>query len=218
MFGCLKKYGFGKQFIHWIEILYNKPTFSVKNNGWISGESQMARGIRQCCAVSALLFILAVEFLAIEIREANDINGIKLFKKTTKLTQYADDTTLTLEKEQSVISALERVKTFGTISGLELNVDKCEGIWLGALKHNPNICEGVKFSKCPVKCLGIYVGTDQKECEKWNWEKKISEIEKLLLIWSSRALTYYGKIVVINNLIVPRLIYNLTILYTPTHI
>ena len=97
MFGCLKKYGFGKQFIHWIEILYSKPTFNVKNNGWISSESQMARGIRQGCAVSALLFILAVEFLAIEIREANDINGIKLFKKTTKLTQYADDTTLTLE-------------------------------------------------------------------------------------------------------------------------
>ena len=69
-----------------------------------------------------------------------------------------------------------------------------------------------------MKCLGIYVGTDQKECEKWNWEKKISEIEKLLLTWSSRTLTYYGKIVVINNLIVPRLIYNLTILYTPTHI
>ena len=201
MFGCLKKYGFGKPFIHWIKILYNKPTFSVKNNGWISGESQMARGIRQGCAVSALLFILAVEFLAIEIREANDINGIKFIKNSTKLAQYADDTTLTLENEQSVIHALERVKKFGTNSGLELNVDKCEGIWLGALKHNPNIFEGVKFSKCPVKCLGIYVGTDQTECEKWNWEKNISEIEKLLLIWSSRTLTYYGKIVVINNLI-----------------
>ena len=82
----------------------------MKNNGWISSESQMARGIRQGCAVPALLFILAVEFLAIEIREANDINGINFLKKITKLAQYADDTTLTLENEQSVIHALERVK------------------------------------------------------------------------------------------------------------
>ena len=80
LFGCLKHYGFGNWFIHWIKILYNKPTFSVKNNGWDSKESQMGRGIRQECAVPALLFILAVEFLAIKIRDAEEIKGIEFFK------------------------------------------------------------------------------------------------------------------------------------------
>ena len=61
----------------------------------------MGRGIRQGCAVSALLFILAWEFLAIEIRDAEDIKAIKLFEKRSTLTQYADDTTLTLENNQS---------------------------------------------------------------------------------------------------------------------
>ena len=58
-----------------------------------------------------------MEFLAIEIREENDINGIKFLKKTTKLAQYADDTTLTLENEQSVIHALERVKNLEQFLG-----------------------------------------------------------------------------------------------------
>ena len=97
-------------------------------------------------------------------------------------------------------------------------MDKCEGIRLGTLKHNSDIYEGIRFSKDPVKCLGIYIATGQSICEKCNWEKKLSEIGKLLLNWSNRKLTYCGKIVVINKPIVPKLIYNLTILYRPYNI
>ena len=62
MIKSLKEYGFGDYFTRWIKILYTSPTYCIKNNGWISKESAMNRGIRQGCAVSALLFILAVEF------------------------------------------------------------------------------------------------------------------------------------------------------------
>ena len=55
----------------------------------------MDRGVRQGCAVSALLFILAVEFLATEIRREKTISGITLFHKSSHVIQYADDTTLT---------------------------------------------------------------------------------------------------------------------------
>ena len=132
----------------------------------------MDRGIRQGCAVSSLLFILVVEFLAIKIRDAEEIKGIKLFKKRSKLTQYADDTTLTLENNQSITHALRIVKHFGKVSELELNVEKCEGIWLGTLKHNSDIYERIRFSKVPVKSLGIYIGTDQIICEKMQLRKK----------------------------------------------
>jgi hypothetical protein len=48
-----------------IKLLYNKPIFKIKNNGWISKSCEMERGIRQGCPVSALLFIFVVEILAI---------------------------------------------------------------------------------------------------------------------------------------------------------
>ena len=63
----------------------------------------MGRGIRQGYAVSALLFIFAVEFLAIDIRDAEEIKGINLFEKRSKLTQYADDMTLTLENKHLIM-------------------------------------------------------------------------------------------------------------------
>ena len=42
LFGCLRKYNCGDNFTKWIKIVYNKPSFSVKNNGWISKEAFIA--------------------------------------------------------------------------------------------------------------------------------------------------------------------------------
>ena len=36
MFKTLEKFKFGERFINMIKILYNKPVFKIKNNGWIS--------------------------------------------------------------------------------------------------------------------------------------------------------------------------------------
>ena len=35
MYKVLEKFNFGKTFINWIKILYNKPLFKMKNNGWL---------------------------------------------------------------------------------------------------------------------------------------------------------------------------------------
>jgi hypothetical protein len=68
MLALLKKFNFGNNFTKWISIFYNMPGFKMKNNGWISERLPMNRGIRQGCPLSALLFILSVEILAVMIR------------------------------------------------------------------------------------------------------------------------------------------------------
>ena len=45
MYKVLEKFNFGKNFINWINVLYNKPLFKMKNNGWLSKTVQMERGI-----------------------------------------------------------------------------------------------------------------------------------------------------------------------------
>ena len=47
LFKTLKKFNFGDNFISWMRILYTKPVFRLKNNGWISRNCSMFRGIRQ---------------------------------------------------------------------------------------------------------------------------------------------------------------------------
>ena len=218
LFECLRKYNFGDNFIKWIRILYNKPSFSVKNNGWISKEVIMNRGVRQGCAVSALLFILAVEFLATEIKREKNINGITLFHKSSHVIQYADDTTLTLSDKQSVKNSIKMVKNFETVSGLELNIDKCEGMWLGQLKNNSDTFEGILFNNGPIRCLGIYIDKDEDICEIKNWEQKLSDIENIISVWGNRNLSLYGKATIINNAIIPKLIHNMTVIFTPPYV
>ena len=65
-------YGIGEYFGDWINIIMKDRLACVKNNGLVSSNFELQRGIRQGCALSPLLFILAVELLGLKIR--NDVN------------------------------------------------------------------------------------------------------------------------------------------------
>ena len=51
---------------------------------------KLSRGVRQGCALSPYLFIVAVEILACKIRQDREIKGISIFHKEFKLSQFAD--------------------------------------------------------------------------------------------------------------------------------
>ena len=68
LFKCLKAFNFGENFIHWIKILYNNISSCVGNNGYYSKRFKLSRSIRQGCPISALLFLLVAEIIAIHIR------------------------------------------------------------------------------------------------------------------------------------------------------
>ena len=218
MFESLKKFGFQKSMLRWIKTMYTNIKSSVTNNGWISAPVDVHRGIRQGCPCSALIFVIAVEILACKIREDNSIKGfcIKIDGKNhcLKITQLADDTTLFLKSKDEISRALNLIETFGTLSGLKLNRNKTEGIWLGALKHCRDKYENINWTNEPVKSLGIYFSRDKNECKKLNFDKQYHKSEKLLNTWKKRNLTLVGKITVLKSLVLP----NLTFLASVTHI
>ena len=136
MFESLKYFNFGPSFIRWIETIYHKPEACIKNNGYISDWFEISRGIRQGCPVSALIFVLCVEILAVKIRNNPSLQGFHFgdVEKKIKITQYADDGILFLNNRNKFCSALNILEIFGTLSGLKLNMEKCEGFWLGSDK------------------------------------------------------------------------------------
>ena len=75
---CLKKFNFGDNFINWIKILYCDPKIVVKNNGYLSRQIKIEQGLRQGCPVSAILFILCIEILALNIDQNKNIKGFVL--------------------------------------------------------------------------------------------------------------------------------------------
>ena len=218
LFKVLEKFNFGKNYIKWIKILYNQPKIAIKNNGWISKSLKMSRGIRQGCPVSSLLFVIAIEIMAIKIRNDENIHGFTFNNELHKLSQYADDTTLTLSDMMSVPYAIKCINTFCQYSGMKLNVEKTEGIWLGPYKSNPELYEGITFTKAAVRCLGLYLGHDKEGCYRENWLSKINRMENSLHVWKSRKLTLRGKILIIKTIALSQLIYSFTVLHVPTDI
>ncbi len=214
----LKQYNFGDNFISWIKILYKNASFTVKNNGWLSECTKMERGVRQGCPVSAMLFILTVEIMSIHIREHSDIVGFTLNNIEHKLSQYADDTTLLLANIDSIKTSLNVIEEFCKVSGLKINLNKTEGIWLGPYKGYPNIFEGIKFTNKAIRCLGIYFGHDKAECYTGNWLSKIAKLKNSLHVWKSRKLTIYGKITILKSIGLSKLIYAFSVLHVPSAI
>ncbi len=220
MFKALEKFGFGQDFLKWIKILYNEPRCMVKVNGFLSEKFTMQRGIRQGCPISAMLFILCTEFMALHIKQSNETNGIEIGnqepKTTIKISQYADDTVIYLSNLQDVSRSLALVEQFSNVSGLKLNLDKTEGLCIGSLKGFIPAISEIKWPITPIRYLGIFVGNDPIELNQRNWENKLESMQKLLDSWRKRDLTLFGKITIIKSLALSSLIYSSSLLIPQT--
>ena len=74
----LHKFNFGPSFIQWMRVLYKNASSCVLNNGFTTGPFLLGRGVRQGDPLSPYLFILALETLAIKIREDFSVQGLKI--------------------------------------------------------------------------------------------------------------------------------------------
>ena len=205
-------FNFGPYFREIIKMMYTNVKSCVTNNGYSTEFFEIQRGIRQGCPMSALLFILAVETLAIGIRSNKLIKGIVINDKEIKLTQLADDTTLFLNNTASLKSSLDFIDKFHKISGLKLNYTKTEVLPIG--KHSQLECLSVKIVNAAYS-LGIWYHSNIEDIIQENYLKKNSDLEKSLHIWKCRKLTLIGKNTVIKTLIVPKLNYLIANITTP---
>ena len=192
MFGTLKHFRFNESFISWVKTLYSDIQTCVMNNGWVPENFKNSRGIRQRYSLSALLFVLSVEIMALNLRSSKDIKGItvKLDEKnhSIKISQLADDTTLFCNSKEDVLKAMNEIEIFGSFSGLLLNRNKTEGVWIGKLKNCKYKIAGINWADKPIKSLGIYFGNNNEESQNLNWENKIKKMNKLFCAWGETFL------------------------------
>ena len=212
MFETLRKFNFSENFIKWIKLLYTKPFINIKQNGWLTQSINLERSCRQGCPVSAMIFILCCEVMSLKLTQSDNIKGITIDDTEYKISQSADDTALFLKDKDSINESLKIIKQFSKYSGLHLNIEKTEGVWLGASKNFEKTYKGIKFTDEPIRYLGIYFGHNKDKCYELNWLEKINKLEKTLDSWKKRKLTLFGKITVIKSLAISKLIYSASIL------
>ena len=115
MYSTLEFLGFGKNFIHWIQLLNRNFTASILQVGVQSDFFKIERGCKQGDPIAPYLFIICTQILNYLINKNPDIKGINIGSKEFRLTQFADDTTLILDGSQcSLQVALNTIEVFGS--------------------------------------------------------------------------------------------------------
>ena len=81
LYKCLEAFNFGEDFIRWVKTFYKNIESCVLNNGFFSEYFKLERGVRQGDPLPPNLFVLAIETLAVAIRQNSEIKGIVIEKK-----------------------------------------------------------------------------------------------------------------------------------------
>ena len=159
--------------------------------------------------------MIAIETLAAAIRTSTDIKGIKLDLKEWKIVQYADDLVAFLSDLTSAQNFFKLLDRFRKLSGLKINYTKTEAMWIGSCRDSPEMPLSLKWCKS-VKALGVHFSYDREVSFQKNFYDKITEIKKQIHQWSWRGLSLFGKVSVIKSLLLPKLVYKLSILSPPS--
>jgi len=215
VFKTLEAFNFGPEIQQWIKTFYTNCSSCVMNNGYASEFFKIERGVRQGCPLSGALFVLCAEILANAIRQDKTINGIIVFDKEFKVSQYADDTTAFVADLQSAENLFKLLHAFQKCSGLEINTTKTEGMWLGANRNKKTKHFDIAWPSEPVFALGIHFTYSDEVSHQKNFEQKLTSMKNLLNIWYPRNLSLYGRITILKTLALSKLIYNTSMLSFP---
>ena len=215
----LKRFGFGKDIIKWSSAFYNDIKSSIIVNGQASSSFKIERGCRQGDPISPYLFILCAEILACRIREDENIKAVKIDEIEFKISQFADDTTFLLDGDRNSFEKLfEHLDSFGDVSGLKINPDKTNNVWLGNKTNSetrwlPHL--NMTWNPLRLKILGIWFTYNLEGMERMNTCDKYLEARTLFNCWAKRSNTPIGRVAVLKSLILSKLIYLWNMLPNP---
>ena len=119
---CLHRFNFGPSLIKWIKCFYTDITTRISNNGWTSDSFNPTRGSRQGCPLSPYVFLICAEILACMLRNHPFIHGVNIDNNIFLVSQYADDTLITIDYSEQVLRAVVEIfDSYAIFSGLCVN-------------------------------------------------------------------------------------------------
>ena len=197
---------FGYSLRRWIHTFYSNITSAIIQCGYLSAFFSISCGCRQGDPLSPYLFIICAEFLSNSIRKNKKIKGIFSNDTEFKVTQFADDTTLFLDSsKESLNSTLEELEKFAEISGLKINFDKTQLVWIGSKKYCSDTIKTkwkLAWGHHKFKLLGINFSVDLDSMVNENFAIKLQHLQNIAKQWAKRSLSPLGKITVIKTFMI----------------
>ena len=217
MIKALKAFNFGESFIKWVRLIYTDVYSCIINNGHTSQYFGISRGVRQGDPLSAFLFIIALEILSHAIRQSKDIEGVKVGQEEKKLVQFADDTSPILKDKKSLKPLFKLLDEYAKISGLTINTEKTEVMWIGTKAMSTEQVAGLPPTKTAIKLLGVFITHNENEMMELNMEQKLRELSATFNLWNQRNLTIEGRILLAKSLGCSKFNYIASVIHITPH-
>jgi len=216
---ALEAFNIPTGFIDMIKLLYKDIESCVINNGTTTAYFKIKRGVRQGDPIAAYLFTLAIELLAINIRENDQIKGIQINNTTIKLSMYADDMTGLVIGINSIKELMKIMEEFKLQSGLGVNNDKTEILPLGISKCEDENLKSLGYKiVIHMKITGVVFTYNKEINTHKNYQDALIGIEKMFNIWKQRSLSIIGKIQIIKTYGITKTLFITNMKNTPADI
>ncbi|XP_062104365.1 uncharacterized protein LOC133815556 [Humulus lupulus] len=198
---------FPKRFIKWIMVCLRGSSYALVLNGSIQGRFQGARGLKQGDPISPLLFVIVMDYLTRLLLKTSREKEFKFHPlcKSLNLVSlcFADDLLLFCKANQSSVRLIQQAfSVFTNTSGLSINDSKSR-IYIGGLDAGEkdsllqDCC--LQEGQFPLRYLGIPLRpTKWRACD---YVILIDKMRARLKGWSSRHLSYAGRVQLINSVL-----------------
>nr|KAF6471648.1 hypothetical protein HJG59_011020 [Molossus molossus] len=122
MIKTLSKLEIEGTYLNIIKAIYEKPTDKIILSGHKLKVFLLRPATRQRSLLSPLLFNIALEVLAIAIRQKEEIKGIQIRKEEVKLSLFADG--MYIENPKDFTKNLLELNKFSKVVGHKFNIQK----------------------------------------------------------------------------------------------
>ena len=162
-----------------------------------------------------------MEILATAVREEKEIKRIQIRKEEVKLSLFADDMILYIERpKDSTRKLLELINEFGKVAGYKINAQKSLAfLCTNDEKSEREIKKTLPFTIVTkrIKYLGINLPKETKDLYAENYKTRMKEIKEDTNKCRDIPYSWIGRINIVKMTILPKAIYrfNATLIKPP---
>ena len=203
----LQALNFPPIFILWIMACITSVQFTIAINGQQGDFFKGKRGLKQGDPLSPLLFVLSMEYLYRLLKKTCSHPGFEYHPYCKRIglshLMFADDLVIFCKaKPHSLRLLMEAFNTFTNCTGLKANLDKSQIVFGGdcqAVIHECLDITGFMEGNLPQRYLGMPITASR--LSKMECKTLVDKIAAKITTWSSRHISYAGRVVLINNVL-----------------
>ncbi|KAL3519687.1 hypothetical protein ACH5RR_017836 [Cinchona calisaya] len=205
LFLAMKLLKFPHKFLEWVKLCVCTAQFSVNMSVAMVGYFKNERGLSQEDPISPYLFLLVMEVFFMILDNRIKEKGFDFYPKCKEMENshliFADDQFLLSTASNRSITLLKDVlNDFAEFSGLRPNFEKSELLTAGVSEYRKQELSqmlGMRLGVLPVRYLGIPLISSRLTIVDCN--PLIDKIRARVLGWSSKTLTYGGRLQLVKS-------------------